>query len=110
MEEMIVELIEFLKNASPVIWESFVRQARIEGVSYIVWSLILFAVVFFGYRVGRDLFESDEEIDMWFRFGSFAVCVGSGFLGIYYLIEGLMWLSNPEFYAIRYMIEKLSSQ
>jgi chromate transport protein ChrA len=106
MEQVLGELIDFLKNASPVVWNALIKQTYMEGVVSIVWAAILVLIAFGFYKLGKKLNNSDEDTLFWLS--SF---VASGiflFIGVFRFIEGIMWLINPEFYAIRYILEKIT--
>lgn len=113
MEQAVLELIEYLKGVSPFVWEAVIRQVYVEAWSKVFWSLAFcFAMFLLNQHLGKKQKESvdpsefygDNDWAVWVRIGS----VITGFLSLAYLSNAIKWLANPEFYAIRYIIEKVT--
>lgn len=103
-------------------FEVIVRQAYIEGVSRILAGLLLLALSIallvaawraFDERLllGRIRYE-EASLYRWRTGDTLALWLGAtgGLLllpGMIYLWSGTKWLINPEFYAIRYLLNVL---
>ena len=53
MTELLQQLIDFIKSASPIVWEALVRQVYVEAVSYAAWAVLTTIVVFIWIRLAK---------------------------------------------------------
>lgn len=111
MEEALKQLIEFLKDASPHLWTVLLRQVYIEAAGQFAWAagmgILCILLVKLGFHAKRrhgDDEYSAWDIGMWLSW-SIAGMIGLVAFGL--LISAVQWLANPEFYAIRYIIQSL---
>lgn len=115
MNEALTQLIEFIKNASPLIWSTLIKQVYIEAIATVVWSvgLIILCIVFAKIgSYGLKLYREDEYTNSEWQEGYIFSFIGSvicGAISFSLAVSALMHFSNPEFYAIRYIISILGS-
>lgn len=93
MDSTIQKLIEAVVNASPHIWEILVRQVYIEAWCGVAAAL---AFLFAGYWFVRR--QDFDARGMMFLIGVIAAC---------FLFPAIPRFLNPEYYAIRAIIETI---
>ena len=102
MTEILSELIDFLREVSPSVWQTLVRQVYVEAITYLAVAVVLAFICVV--LASRKLREGDYD-----SYGEFTVILlivsGSGSFAL--LVAGAMRLANPEFYAIRYILSQL---
>lgn len=109
-EQALQQLIELIKNASPVVWQAIMKQVTANSFELLFWSLVSFCAMFIFLKLaayGNKM--KQEEKDDWetpYLSGIFlaALCFTVASM---FLIEVLERFYNPEFYAIRYILEQL---
>ncbi len=118
MNEVLQQLLDFVKSASPQVWATLVRQVYVDAIMDIVWAVILIAAAVFLYLLAKrcraeqeetDSFSSDEAWDM----AAISSYVGMGFcvlLTLVMLTAAMPRFANPEFYAIRWLASVLDSK
>lgn len=114
MNEVLAELVLFLKEASPLVWSALVKQVYIEASAKIAWavgflivSLLIFKLV--QYKKAEYDKEYDDGkflTDCEWAWGYAGVAL-AGVLSFDHFVSAAMWFANPEFYAIRFLLEKL---
>lgn len=111
MNEVLSELVAFLKEASPLVWSALIKQVYIEASANIAWAVGLVVVCVLLAKLGnygRKIYEEDDmsdwEIGQWFAYAGSAI---SGLVAFGLFVSALMHFANPEFYAIRYIISTL---
>lgn len=112
MNEAIQELIDFIKTASPVIWETLIRQVYVEVAGKILWVVGLLVLCFFLFRFGKKFYEKYQE-DSYSMFDlAYYTCLffsgASGVMAFSLIVSAIMWAINPQFYAIRYILQSLT--
>ena len=111
MEQILVQLIDFLKTASPFVWSILVKQVYSDGVSSLVEALGFLILCITLYKLGNYGKQQAEKDDlsMW-EIGRVFSFIGSGISGLvsfFFLLDGIQRLYNPEFYAIQCIIKHL---
>ena len=113
MDEVLVtgleKLIGFLESASPELWRILVKQAMVSGIQYVIGAIacaVIAAVCIRGLsRV------SDSDLDSWdqdfLRFGLWIFTTITIPLGIIFAINAIGVLYNPEYHAIKGILEIL---
>ena len=102
MTEILSELIEFLREVSPSVWQTLVRQVYIEAIAYIVIAVILVILCIICVKVLKRNWSNTDTYSVLFvvtSFGGVAILV--------LLVSAGMKLANPEFYAIQYILSQL---
>ena len=117
MTEILQALISFLKDASPVVWSTLLRQAHVEAMAKLAWSVLFLAVSITQFKVVQiQKARYDEEwSDGKFLTDSpwallYAGVVVTSIVFFYFLVNSIMWFSNPEFYAIRWLLYQIGGQ
>lgn len=114
IDEVLKRLIEFLQGASPLVWSALIKQVYIEALARLAWAVGLLVITFLlvklvnfqkkayeeKYNDGR-FFSDSEWAWLW------AGVAATGIASFALIVSALMWFANPEFYAIRYVIEKI---
>ena len=112
MDDALQQVIDFLKTASPVIWQTLIRQVYSEAISYLVWAFVLGGISF----ALAKLFiygtkQLDEDTYSVWNLWRWVCVVVSGFAGLTsfgILVSAIQWFANPEFYAIRFLLDRLT--
>jgi hypothetical protein len=111
VNETIAQLIEFLKSMSPLIWAALIKQVYIEAISKLAWGILFLVVAAILKKVGdygNKIFQEDAYSD-WEdgRLFAWGGAVASVIITFAFLVSAAMWFANPEFYAIRFILEKI---
>lgn len=109
MDILIAELIEFVKTASPIVWEIFMRQVYMQAIGYLIWAVALIVAAFGSKKFG-DWFGVKEEtqrqfetyeVGKWFCY----VCAPMFALGVLALLTSMIFrFANPDYYAIQLLL------
>jgi hypothetical protein len=111
IEEAVTKLIEFLQTASPMVWETLIKQVYVEAYSQIAWGVILLLVGCFMVRTSLVCYKKlmDDDDDFWGH-----ASMTTGLLSVLCFLfmavnffSGLKQLANPQFYAIKYIIDQI---
>lgn len=111
MDELLRELIEFLKNASPMVWETLHRQVYVQAAQYAFWLVLFGAAVIPCVVLVRKFLELREE-DEWgdhelpIALGLMG-CALFGILAAFCLVSAVSRLINPDYYAIQIILNSL---
>lgn len=111
IDETLRQLIDFLKEACPVIWGAVYKQVYVEAVAYVVLFVLALAATYACYRI--FLYGQEEaKRDKWSDWGAGSLLFAT--LGALAAIIATICINaaigrfvNPEFYAIRYFISQL---
>ena len=114
MDTAVNELITFLKTMSPMVWATLLQQARNEAIAKGIWGVVFFGVSIFLFQWVK---KEKQKYDEYYNDGEFLT--SSDFAWLYLaliftssvsfglLVSAVLWLSNPEFYAIRFLIQSV---
>ena len=111
LAEILQQLIDFVKTASPLLWAILVKQAFVQGIQNSIWALlalILTIICIWGIiKLARLCKQESEEFFGW-------MAVTLGFLGciilgvfLYNFTEAIGRFINPEYYAILNIIGQI---
>lgn len=111
IDETIGQLIEFLQEVSPLIWATLIKQTYVDALAYIVWAIglaVLCVILFKVGNYGKIEAEKDPH-SMWevFSLFSYIGLFGTGTIAFSMLIAAFTRFANPEFYAIRYILQQI---
>lgn len=109
MNELLQQLIDFLKSSSPFIWSLLIKQVYVNAISNILWGIGLGVISFFLVKLGIYGKKKAEEDSLW-ETGTIFAFIGSsiaGFLAFYLLTESIMYFINPQYYAITLIVQSL---
>lgn len=113
IDEVLKKLIEFLQQASPLVWEALVRQIYAIAFSHVAWG-IAWLVACFGMWKFSNFCEKQQEADdynesewsctKWvFRVLSFLFL----FIPFGLFVSASMKLFNPDYYAINLILSQI---
>ncbi len=115
MDEILIQLIQFVKNASPLVWQALIKQAYIDGIGAVILAVILttvgFDVVGFA-RAAKEVESEDNAVHKTYSFTFFLSIVASAlfaFAGCA-ISWGVRTIINPEFYVIEYVLKNLGGK
>ncbi len=111
IDETLRKLIEFIQDASPVVWQTLIKQVYVEASARILWALALLVL---GYLVIKLVNAKKKKYDEDYDDGQFledsAWAVGYIIAAVIFIIafalfvSSLMRFMNPQFYAIRFIL------
>lgn len=115
MEELLKELIEFVRSASPMVWETFQRQVYVAAAYSVVWGVI--ALVFsiallwlarYWYNKRQQISDRFDRLDystgMWLS-AVFGVALLAGSLAFF--MDAAAHYMNPNYYTIQLILGNL---
>ena len=114
----VTEILEAIKEMSPVVWSVYLQQVQLEAYATLfksfAWSLAAIVSIYmlrFAIRMGRRNYaKKDEELTMGYTFLSvvalivFAGCIGTM---ISHALVAAKYYYNPSFYAIQMLLEAI---
>ena len=106
--ELLERLIDFIENASPVIWEAATKQVAVQAASHLMWATLLFvatlALLYVAKKSWKEReYNSNEELFVVFSI----LAAATGILGLVLCTHGVSLLMNPEYYAIDNLLDLL---
>lgn len=114
MDTMLQELITYLKEVSPAVWETLMRQVYMNAIIAIIWGvagLVLFVACL---MLVRKAYKKVQEAPRWDAVGSEMIImfgsVGAGIGIVGFLIcitSAIPMLLNPQYYAIELILQNL---
>ena len=112
MDQVLQELVDFLKAASPVVWEALYRQVYVIAMSKILWAIGLAFPIFGALSLAKKAWAWHEEDDGFSDYNELAywcygVSVAFGVVIFGLIVSALMRIANPNYYAINLILEKL---
>jgi hypothetical protein len=105
IEDNVGQLIEFLKNASPAIWQVLIKQVYIEASEKLFWGILFGVVAFILFKIANSDRVFDDPENNVFLYAGSGLCL---FIALVFLVSSVMWFINPDFYAIRFILQSLS--
>jgi hypothetical protein len=107
IDETLQELIAFVKDASPMLWEAASQRVRVVIIADLSFAILLFAVSYAIYRrivKMREVWEGDSYGGEKFAlFIASIVCLTS--IGLFNLYSGLMWAFSPQYATLHFLTE-----
>ena len=108
MEEALLQLIAWVREASPEVWGYALKQVRVTVALDFIWSAICAVVAVglglltaYGKRAADDDSFSPWEIIMVF---SGIGVLAAGIISLVLLSDGVALVLNPEWYAIKLLL------
>lgn len=105
-EELLQQLIELLKTTSPFIWQTLIKQVYVEIFGFIVWGVVcgIGAYLLKNVKISFDS-ENDNEI---FNTVRIVIVIILTIVSIGFLLSSIQWAINPEFYALKFLLGKIT--
>lgn len=103
--DILSELVKFLQEVSPLVWQSLIKQVYAEAVGYLIWGIgLAIACPFLVKSAKRRLEEDDIDILGVFTYIAVAIIAPVSLL---LLTSAIQHFINPEFYAIRFIVSSV---
>jgi hypothetical protein len=121
---VLVELADFVKEVSPIVWETMVRQAYVIGIRNVIIGLVLFVLTGALIKAGHGFYLKHQAGTIWNKERDWrddkpeysgdegaivwvvAMCVViTGVLGSVALFSGFTTLANPNYEAIKILLQ-----
>ncbi len=110
LSQALQDAINFIKNVSPILWETLVRQVYNDAITYLFWALVLTIGATVLFKLGKKLYnDRDSEMEM---LGGLSYC-GTVILSIIVPVlisTGIRMLINPNYYAIYSIINMITGK
>lgn len=112
MEESIKELIEFIKSIDPDVWEILLRQVYVQIFQGVFWAIATGSGSVASWKFAKKFYIKYKEEG---TYSTWDLGVGIGYLlsavfgliSLALLSSSISMLINPEFYAIKLVLESL---
>jgi len=104
LEELLRELIEFVKDASPVVWAALYKQVYVQAIQGLLWmsAPIIFLLLLLKRKV-REWLSEPIEIAIW----GWALRLAAFLLVILLLGYAIGRFINPDYYAMKLILTTL---
>ena len=118
MEELLSQLIDFVKDASPKLWGILIKQVYSNAVVQLAVGILLLIIGIVGvawivrlYRISNDTENDNYGNDYVSLYVVIVIGVFVCFLvALIFIPYGLQQFYNPEYYAITDILETLKGQ
>jgi uncharacterized protein YqhQ len=113
MNETIQKLIELFEQLSPKIWAILMKQVYIEATASLFWGLAVGAITLGFSSLGfhhrkkyqKDTYKNDDNsMWAWISWGTAGI---SMIICVLIMISAIQHFANPEFYAIRFLLQQI---
>jgi len=111
-QDLLSQLLQFVKEASPVIWSVYVRQVYLTATAELTWMAALVTICLVLDRICRkakkylkEHYDEDWTVVVWVSTAGLVVCALIAF-GL--VISALMKFGNPDYYAIKFMLASVA--
>ena len=114
MEELGIEtirkIIEFIEEASPIMWGLSQKQVWVNVLGNVTWGLLLIGIALLMAKAAKWFWKESKnkryDEGLW-QFYTVLVVAGIAFVGLFglcLLLSGLGWAINPDYWAVKVMI------
>ena len=103
--DILSELVKFLQEVSPLVWQSLIKQVYAEAVGYLIWGIGLAGASVMFVRFAKARLEDDDS-DILGVFAYIAVVIAVP-VSLLLLTSAIQHFINPEFYAIRFIVSSV---
>lgn len=113
VDQVLEKLIEFLENASPLVWEALLKQVYNNAISNFVWAGLLLVIcitlIIVTAWIIKQTSKDDNEDGTWFSIMFFVVIFTLVAVGVMIgtTLSGWKMLNNPTYYAIMDVIHTI---
>jgi len=114
MEEILRELIDLVKEASPKVWSIYRQQVVVQATQDMIWAVFMIALIitgsYFARKIITKLIDNSYDWDDRETFTALAVIISIAILiGVLFLVISLTtitgYLLNPDYYVIQLLIK-----
>lgn len=103
--DILSELVKFLQEVSPLVWQSLIKQVYVEAVGFLMWGIGLAAICPPVARWAKARLEDDDtDIPAVLAFICIVIAV---LVSLMLLTSAIQHFINPEFYAIRFIVSSV---
>lgn len=99
MDETMLELLTLIKDIAPEVWAILLKQVYAEVAIDVFWGLVLLAA--------PSILYHKIEWDGLETVGKLVVTLFTA-LGLIFITTAIAWAYNPEFYALRFLIQSMN--
>lgn len=103
-ENTIQELITFIKNASPLMWETLIRQVYSDAITGGIWAFMCLLLSAFSVGMLKASAKMKNENDDYWAFWavlSASTIILSSLFGLLFITTTTQMLVNPNYYAVK---------
>lgn len=108
--DIVRRIIEFIEEASPIMWELSQKQVMVNVLGNIVWGLLFVGIAILMIKAAKWFWAESKkkgyEEGLW-QFYTVIVTTSLvivGLFGLSLLLSGLGWAMNPDYWAVKVMI------
>lgn len=112
LEPLLAKLVEWFQTASPQLWAILLRQVYVFAIGDLVWGAILLIVGVVMIFVSRRSYKKiANDSDYAITTGVFVILTAFIFVwSALLLTNGMLFLANPQYYALMNIIQKLTGE
>ena len=103
--DILSELVKFLQEVSPLVWQSLIKQVYVEAVGYLMWGIGLAVICPPVVKWAKARLE-DDDTDIPAIFAFIGVVIAAP-VSLLLLTSAIQHFINPEFYAIRFIVSSV---
>lgn len=110
IDEVLRKLIEFVQEASPLVWSTLVKQVYAEAVGHVVWLVAAVVLSVFVYRFCvwmKKMDDDTNDTDITLQLVGWGLLIILGAVITYQAIESFKMFFNPEYYAIQLILKNI---
>lgn len=101
--DILSELVKFLQEVSPLVWQSLIKQVYSEAFSALIWGVVFLVASVFLFRFSKArLKENDTDFP---AIITYIVSIVSFPVSLLLLTDAIQRFINPEYYAIRFILQ-----
>lgn len=112
--ELLSQLIEFIKNASPEVWRILQRQALLDALDFFIWATAFGGSSLALFRLSKTLKPDVDSNTYVEEFVGKVLSLIIGwiftFLAVYYAVAATKIVLNPDYHAIMLILSNLTGQ
>ena len=108
-QDILTELVQFVEQAAPMVWAIARRQVLVRAIQDVLWMIGSGALTIRLLNLGRSSwrkYKEDERSS--YDMAAIAAYVGvvtCGFFGLYFLCTVIGQFVNPDYYAIKLLLQ-----
>lgn len=110
IDQVLQDLINFIKNTAPMVWETLVRQVYNDAITYFFWALTLLVFTIILWRAGKKWEKAceEEDDDSGYFMAPYILAVVFAIIIPVLISTGIRMFVNPNFYAIKSILTMIS--